>query len=361
MAPVATSARADVLEHPQEAFTAYRSAGVSTVICQEKHMGSRAVILVCRDEAAAAGFGAMAGETGAVFTRTGRPFFAPDLTEQLLERLRSAVTRAGLWEELGTGWLLLDCELLPWSAKAEDLLRDQYAAVGAAARTALPVALQGLEAAQAAGIDVTALLARTTSRAANASAFTDAYRRYCWPVDGLEGLAIAPFQVLATAGTTYHDRDHGWHLSVADRLVDRQVEADLVRTTRRLLVDTEDPDSVQEGIDWWERLTGSGGEGMVVKPFTNLTRTRRGLAQPGLKVRGREYLRIIYGPDYTEPQHLARLRERNLGHKRSLALREYALGIEALERMVAGEPLWRVHEPVFAVLALESEPVDPRL
>jgi protein phosphatase len=100
---------------------------------------------------------------------------------------------------------------------------------------------------------------------------------------------------------------------------------------------------------------------MVVKPMANLVRGRRGLVQPGIKVRGREYLRIIYGPDYTLPGNLDRLRERGLGRKRSMALREYALGLEALERVVEGEPLWRVHEPVFAVLALESEPVDPRL
>jgi protein phosphatase len=360
MAPVATSARPDVLEHPEEAFTAYRSAGVTDVICEEKHMGSRAVALICRDGgAAAARFGAAAGETGAVYTRTGRSFFTPDLTEQLLGKLRRAVTQAGLWAELETDWLLLDCELLPWSAKAEDLLREQYAAVGAAARSALPVAIQGLEAAQGAGIEVSALLERTRTRAANADAFTTTYRRCCWPVNGLDGVRLAPFQVLATGAATYHDRDHSWHLSVADRLVD--AAPDLFQATRRLVVDTQDPASVAEGVRWWEALTGSGGEGMVVKPLANLTRNRRGLAQPGIKVRGREYLRIIYGPDYLEPQHLERLRERNLGHKRSLALREYALGIEALERAVAGEPLWRVHEPVFAVLALESEPVDPRL
>ena len=103
---------------------------------------------------------------------------------------------------------------------------------------------------------------------------------------------------------------------------------------------------------------------MVVKPAANLTQRLRpngALVQPGLKVRGREYLRIIYGPDYTEPANLARLRQRGLSHKRSLALREYALGLEALDRVARGEPLWRIHECVFAVLALESEPVDPRL
>ena len=100
---------------------------------------------------------------------------------------------------------------------------------------------------------------------------------------------------------------------------------------------------------------------MVVKPFDFLARGRKGLAQPAVKVRGCEYLRIIYGPTYTEPENLDRLRNRGLGHKRSMALRELALGIEGLERFVRGEPLRRVHECVFGVLAMESEPVDPRL
>src|SRR6185312_8162950 len=112
---------------------------------------------------------------------------------------------------------------------------------------------------------------------------------------------------------------------------------------------------------WWSELTEAGGEGMVVKPAVNLTRGRKGLVQPGLKIRGREYLRIIYGPDYTEPANLERLRSRGLRAKRALAAREFALGVESLERFVRREPLWRVHQTVFAVLALESEPVDPRL
>jgi protein phosphatase len=136
---------------------------------------------------------------------------------------------------------------------------------------------------------------------------------------------------------------------------------DLIHPTKRLLVDTTDPESVAAGVRWWEELTASGGEGMVVKPLANLVKAKDRYAQPGVKVRGREYLRIIYGPDYTEPANLDRLRSRNLGHKRSLAAREYALGIESIERATRREALWRVHEPVFAVLALESEPVDPRL
>jgi protein phosphatase len=100
---------------------------------------------------------------------------------------------------------------------------------------------------------------------------------------------------------------------------------------------------------------------MVVKPLAFTARNRGELVQPALKIRGREYLRIIYGPEYTEPVNLERLRDRGLGRKRSLALREFALGVEAVERFVRGEPLRRVHECCFGVLALESEPVDPRL
>jgi protein phosphatase len=100
---------------------------------------------------------------------------------------------------------------------------------------------------------------------------------------------------------------------------------------------------------------------MVVKSADTIVETSRGLVHPGIKCRGPEYLRIIYGPEYTEARNLERLRQRNLGHKRAIALREYALGIEALERFVGAEPLYRVHECVFGVLALESEPVDPTL
>jgi protein phosphatase len=347
MSPAATSARPGLLEHPAEAFAHYRGEGVAEVVCQEKHMGSRAVALVRRDG------------SGVLHTRTGRSFFGPELTAAFLTRLGAAVDEAGLFAELGTDWVLLDAELLPWSAKAGDLIRSQYSAVGAAARTALPAAVSALEQAAARGLEVADLLDRQRRRTADAEAFTGVYRRYCWPTDGLTGVALAPFQLLATAGTTYADRPHAWHLALADRLAESDPE--LVRGTRSLPVDVTDPTSEAEATAWWEEMTAAGGEGMVVKPAANLTRGRRGVVQPGLKVRGREYLRLVYGPDYTEPQHLERLRERSLGRKRGLALREYALGLEGLERLARGEPLWRVHECVFAVLALESEPVDPRL
>ncbi|MGQ0840829.1 polynucleotide kinase-phosphatase [Actinokineospora sp.] len=358
MAPTETHTEDDMLEHPREAFAGFHGHGVRELLCEEKHMGSRAVLLVTRDESVAPQRFGIDGD-GTVHTRTGRPFFADALTAALLARVRAAVTEAGLWSELDTDWLLFDAELMPWSAKASALITNQYATVGAAAGAALPAAADVLAAAAGRGVDVTDLLARTRSRAVNAADFRAAYRRYCWPTDGLDGVRLAPFQVLAAQGATFQDRPHAWHLAVADRL--RATDPELFAPTRNLAVDTADPTSVAAGIAWWEDLTAAGGEGMVVKPAANLVRGDRGLALPGVKVRGREYLRIIYGPDYTEPANLTRLRQRKLGHKRSLALREYALGLEALTRRANGEPLWRVHECVFAVLALESEPVDPRL
>ncbi|WP_371098772.1 polynucleotide kinase-phosphatase [Streptomyces sanglieri] len=369
MAPTATSREDGYLEHPAEAFAQYRADGVSKVVCEEKHMGSRAVVLVCRDAAAARerfGVGGIpggaGGPTGALYTRTGRPFLDDAaLTEVILGRLRTAVTAAGLWEEWGTDWVLLDAELMPWSLKAAGLLRSQYAAVGAASGAVLPEANAALAAAAARGVDVGPLAERQRGRAEDATAFTEAYRRYCWSTQGLDGVRLAPFQILAVQGRSLASVPHDEQLARLDRLVEHDPTG-LLQVTRRLVVDTGDEASVRAGVDWWLEMTGRGGEGMVVKPLAALVRDGKGrLVQPGIKVRGREYLRIIYGPEYTRPENLERLRDRFLGHKRSLALREYALGLEALDRLAEGEPLWRVHEAVFAVLALESEPVDPRL
>ncbi|MGW1719746.1 polynucleotide kinase-phosphatase [Streptomyces sp. NPDC002156] len=365
MAPTATSQVEGYLEHPAEAFEQYRADGVERVVCEEKHMGSRAVVLVCRDgEVARKRFGvdAAEGPMGALYTRTGRPFVDdPAVTEEILRRVRVAADAAGLWEELGTDWLLLDAELMPWSLKAGGLLRSQYAAVGAASGAVFPGALAALEGAAARGADVGDLLTRQRERASDASAFTAAYRRYCWPTEGLDGVRLAPFQVLATEGRSLAGLPHDEQLALLDRLVEHD-STGLLQTIRRLYVDTGDVESVRAGVDWWLEMTGRGGEGMVVKPLGGVVRDGKGrLVQPGIKCRGREYLRIIYGPEYTRPENLGRLRGRFLNHKRSLAIREYALGLEALDRLAEGEPLWRVHEAVFGVLALESEPVDPRL
>lgn len=321
-------------------------------------MGSRAVVVACRDAGAARRrFGVTDGAAGACYTRTGRPFFPEAERErELVDRVRAACEGAGLFERLETDWVLLDGELMPWSAKAQELLERQYAPVGTAARVGLAAALEAAEAI-AGTRESDRLVARLRARSDDAAAYAEAYRRYCWPVGSLDDLRFAPFHLLATEGRSHVEQPHDWHLDQLAALAG----AGLIVPTERIVVDVTDADAVAAGVAWWEELTARGGEGMVTKPLGFVARNRGELVQPALKTRGREYLRIIYGPEYTEPVNLERLRDRGLGRKRSLALREFALGVEAVERFVRREPLRRVHECVFGVLALESEPVDPRL
>ncbi|TGE28577.1 polynucleotide kinase-phosphatase [Hymenobacter metallicola] len=362
MSPSETSALPDLLEHPAEAFDYFRRQGLERVVCEEKHMGSRVVVVLAQDEAAARRrFGVVGEGAGKVYTRTGRNFFNdPHLEAAFLTRLQAALTTAGFWERFQTDWLCLDAELLPWSAKAQELIKNQYAAVAAAATAALPEAAAVLTQAASRGLDgVEALLARTTARLSAAQHYAEAYRRYCWPVESLDDLRLAPFHLLATEGRTYFDKDHAWHMETLRAL--SQADEGLLRATPYRVVHLQDIADVEAATQWWLDLTARGGEGMVVKPYEFIPGGRKNLVQPALKCRGREYLRIIYGPDYLLPGNLERLRERNVKAKRNLALREFALGVEGLERFVAGAPLREVHQCVFGVLALESEAIDPRL
>jgi protein phosphatase len=361
MSPPETSRRPGLLEHPEEAFGYFRREGVVRVVCEEKHMGSRAVVVACRDaEAAKARFGVATGEAGTVVTRTGRRFFNDEKVEaEVLDRLRTALDKSGFWTEHNTDWTLLDCELMPWSVKAQDLIRDQYAAVGAASRSALAEVLPALDATAGRGVDLGDLLPHARERASLVQRYREAYRRYCWPVRTVDDLKLAPFHLLATEGKVHTDKNHDWHMQVLAKVC--AADANLLLATPYRVVPLDEAEAVNEAVRWWEDLTSRGGEGMVVKPLDFIVRGSRGLVQPAVKCRGPEYLRIIYGPEYSVPENLDRLRSRGLGVKRSLALREFALGVEGLERFVRRDPLRRVHECVFGVLALESEPVDPRL
>ena len=361
MSPSETSQRDGYLEYPDQAFRYFRHEGVSSVVCEQKHMGSRAVVIIGRDDGVARKrFGVLEEGLGICYTRTGRRFFTDsELERNFLARVHTAANAANLWTELNTDWLCLDCELMPWSAKAQELLRQQYEPTGAAACAALPQAVDALAAAAATDTELISLLKEYRERLELAHRYVEAYRHYCWPVHSLDDLRLAPFHLLASEGHVHIDKDHVWHMETLARLC--SADSGLLLATPYRVVDLSDETSERDAIKWWEDLTEAGGEGMVVKPLAFVHRGRRDLVQPAVKCRGREYLRIIYGPEYTREHHLARLRHRGLGAKRSLALREFALGIEALERFVQCEPLRRVHECVFGVLALESEPVDPRL
>jgi protein phosphatase len=361
MSPTETTKLPDLLEHPAEAFAYYRHEGIPHVVCEQKHMGSRAVVVVCRSEdVSTSRFGVAKPGGGVVYTRTGRPFFSDaELERAFLKRVQHAISACGLWDELATDWLCLDCELMPWSVKAQELLRLQYAPVGTAGVHGLTAAVQALQSHAGATEGLAEVLRHNELRLDALQKYRGAYRRYCWPVESVADMKLAPFHLLASEGKVHTDKTHVWQMEILARIC--AADSELLLATPYLAVDVNDSSSCEKAVEWWVSMTSAGNEGMVVKPLDFISKGRRGIAQPAIKCRGAEYLRIIYGPEYLLPENLERLRARGVGAKRSLAGREFALGIEALERFVRKEPLRRTHECVFGVLALESEPVDPRL
>jgi protein phosphatase len=377
MSPAETSQKDGFLEYPKEAFEYYRSSGISKVVCEQKHMGSRAVVIACKNEDTALKRFGISGEyQGIVYTRTGRRFFEDPIMERsFLDRVHLALSQTEFWNDFKTDWVCLDCEMMPWSAKAQELLKTQYAAVGTAAETSLQAAIIQIEKTAARSdleigfmvkpeshskeFDIGNTLQKFQERLVLTGRYVDAYRRYCWKISALNDLKLAPFHLLATEGRLYIDKDHEWHMETLAKVC--QADTNLLLKTPYKIVDVTDPEQTKEGMRWWEEITSAGAEGMVVKPFDFVSKGRKGIVQPALKCRGQEYLRIIYGPEYTLDENLSRLRIRDLKAKRSLALREFALGVEGLKRFINNEPLRRTHECVFGVLALESEPVDPRL
>jgi len=248
---------------------------------------------------------------------------------------------------------------MPWSAKAGSLIEQQYEPVAVVARAGLSAALDAADRATARGVPVESLRDKLALRSEKAARYAAAWRPYAWPVLAVDDLRLAPFHLLASEGLVHFDKDHLWHMSIAERLADAGAPSIIGTQWRQAALD--DAQACSAAVAWWEELTARGGEGMVVKPRSFVPQGAKGLVQPALKVRGAEYLRIIYGPEYDLPENLVRLRERAVGAKRALALREFALGHEALVRFVARAPLRKTHECVFAILALESEPIDPRL
>ncbi len=362
MSPSATSELPNFLEHPDEAINYYQKRGVEKLICEEKHMGSRVVLVVCKDEQTALRrFGVADEGVGVCYTRSGRNFFNDaDLEKTFLARVANALDQSNFWQEFTTDWVCLDAELMPWSAKAQSLLKEQYASVGAAATNSLTEVELVLQQAIDRGIEgARDSLSKFSYKREAIAKYKESYRNYCWNVCSVDDYKLAPFHILATEGSAHIDKTHQWHMENIRQIC--QGDTTILQETAYKVVDTNDEQTIEAVIQWWLEMTESGGEGMVVKPENFICYGKKGVLQPALKCRGSEYLRIIYGAEYDMPENLIRLKKRGLSRKRSLAVREFALGLEGLERFVNKEVLRRVHECVFGVLSLESEDVDPRL
>lgn len=362
MAPTATSELPEYLEHPSQALNYYKKRGVNKVVCEEKHMGSRAIIVVCKNEEVAFNrFGIDNEGIGICYTRTGRNFFNDsEIEKEFIKRVNQCLTNTKFWEKFNTEWVCLDTELMPWSAKAQALLKEQYASVGSAASNSLSYVENALKQTITRGVvDAQNTFESIVLKKQAIEKYIKSYQNYCWEVHSIDDYKLAPFHILATEGNAHFDKSNEWHMENIAEIC--QGDNKLFLKTPYKVVDLNDQNSYDEAIQWWLDLTNKGGEGMVVKPFDFIANGKEGLLQPAVKCRGKEYLRIIYGPEYDLPINIERLKKRGLSRKQSLALREFALGVEGLERFIRKEPLRKVHESVFGVLALESEEVDPRL
>ena len=360
MSPCETSKNEEYLEYPTEAFMYYRNQKVKKVICEEKHMGSRGLIVICKnEETVKKRFGISNEGIGICYSRIGRQFFKDKNLEQaLLLEIKEAITKAKVWDELKTDWLLLDTEIMPWSLKAVEIIRNQYASTGAAAQTAVTYAIEQLSKAFNNGCDVEELLKNYTLKKRLIEKYIKAYQQYSRNFNSINDIKIAPFHILAGEGHVYNKKTHLWHIEVIKKCVEH---SNFLITSSYKIVDLEDERSIQSAVEWWQELTENGGEGMVIKPLDFTVKRKNNLIQPAVKCRGRNYLRIIYGPEYTTKHHIQTLKKRTLSKKRSMALREFALGIESLERFINKDPLRKIHECVYGIAAMESEPVDPRL
>jgi len=174
-----------------------------------------------------------------------------------------------------TDWACLDCELMPWSAKAQDLIRIQYAAVGAASELSLGSAMEVTGTVADRGPDFGAVADRIKSRAEMASLYRDSYRRYCWPVESITDYKLAPFHLLATARGVHTGKDHVWHMKTLARICEQEVGQPVLLATPYQIIDVTDEACQQAGTTWWEELTARGGEGMVVKPLEFVSKVKR--------------------------------------------------------------------------------------
>lgn len=367
MSPCKTSPLPDYLEHPAEALAYYRKMGVTRIICEEKHMGSRAVAIVCKNLEAAKRINKDAREKGVIYTRSGRPFFQgrqKNLSVQLLDRLAAALDKSGFWDNYKTDWVCLDCEILPWSLKSSGLIKSQYVPFGKAGVMGMEDSLSALEkfAREKKLLPFSndkafhMLRNNLLKKLENMKKYNQVWQAYWWDVGSVDDIGLSPFHILATVGKVWHDVSHPAQLAVIGQYLGKT--KNYVRT-RNIVLNLDAPDSGDMALEFWKDLTESGAEGMVVKPVQFVAYSGENLVQPAIKCRGREYLRMIYAPDYLD--NLADFKSRNLAAKRKRALLEYALGLEALDRFVKQEPLYKIHECVYAILVLECEPDDARL
>lgn len=353
MSPPQPATEPGHLEHPHEAFSYYEKKGQTHVVVQEKCAGRRAVVVICRDAAAARKhFGAQDDRIGVVYSRYGRPLLTDPADErELLSQLQAGAEAAGLWEALKTDWLCLEGQLS--GAQFQPGQSEEQARIAAGVAAAWPTTLNMLQGTKATDPDFLALRARMQAR----GALVERLAGLCAAEARATTWFFTPYHLLAAQSGTFFHQPHAWHTAQLSAF--SQGHPTRVRALRSEVLDLQDHDHRRSLVAWWQELSEAGAPGIIVKPVTLELFVNHEYLQPAMKVRGREALRMVYGPFYTEHDLLAHHRTRSLKERRELVIRHFVLGKEALTRFVAGQPHAEVLQIITTHLAISTMDGNP--
>ena len=360
ISPTKSSAQPGFLEHTEEALKYYGKKGLEHVLVEEVHGGEVVTVILGKNELTILNrFGIKGEGIGTVINSSGHRYFdSPDQEQQFLKEFRQVVDGLDLWSSLDTDWLCLTGEMVPgagiWGDHLVNLQR--LAAAGEEDITRTTTALRE---AQQAGLDTQQLLIETTHQHKFLQRFGETVKAYDCPAEQLQDYRFYPQTLLASEGKTYFDMDQVWHRNHWKGIGKDQES--MFSPSQYHWVDLNDADACRAVSTWFEELSSQQSAGVVVSPTHPVMEAGTDLIQPGLSVRGKEYLRTIYGPDYDHPEKLELHRVRRLKDIRQLAVRQLALGEEALIRFVEKKDLTSVYECNFALLSLQASDIDPRL
>lgn len=355
ISPCKASELEDFLEHPTKAFEEYKKMGAKRLIGELKHMGSRATILAFENEDKAMQY-TNQPKTTIIYSRKGLPFFKGADDDYICNKIQEILADCDYYNKYNTGFVLMDAEILPWNAKGSGLLTNQYLPVLDSSLSLNKKLLENLK-------DIKGLediVKEVNHNLINIDKYKRQLGNYCWDAD-ITNIKIAPFHLLAHEGKTFFDDTHLNHLNHFKELCESTSNKLFIKTPY-IMVDLEDDDSMKVAIEYWEAITNAGFEGLMFKTEHFIEKNEEGeIILPMMKVRGKDYLRIIYGINYNDDKYIHQLRHRNVSKKRFLHYKETALAIESVKAFANGEPFDKWHDYVFANLCLGNVVTDHRL
>jgi protein phosphatase len=365
VSPVDGGSLPGTLEHPVEAFRYYRRHGVSHVVCQEKRLGTRVVVVLCRNESVARTvFGTVDERAGIVYSRTGRNVFTDRKTEESwIQRWRGAAEEAKLFDSYGP-FIVFEAQFEHLGLRvAHGALRPKPhlelpmpAAVVTHDELAFDATLDAISRAKTRGIEVGPLAARIGDRRQRLARHAQTLEQAAQSSSNTPELRIEPLHVLATDETSWFDRPHSEHAALFQRL--RQSDEGLFASTSAFEVRLDEAGAEERGFAFWEEWTARGKNenlGLIIKPVVFQRNTRPGFVLPALECHNDAALRVLFGPEYDVDVNLERLRRRSLAMLRFRALNQFMLGMESIARFVEREPLSRIHACACVSLALDGQ------